>query len=89
MCYSSEQIEAATYDRVNESWTFQRSPEAPTDRDVSHNRPRTPEEQDMSNLKQKIRAHREHRQFERALRTASPSMHHELMALAAHQNYNR
>ena len=43
----------------------------------------------MSNLKQKIRAHREYRQFERALRTASPSMHRELTALAAHQNYNR
>ncbi|HTZ44624.1 MAG TPA: hypothetical protein VMB79_12250 [Jatrophihabitans sp.] len=43
----------------------------------------------MSNIKQRIRAHREYRQFERALRVASPTMRTELMALAAHQNYNR
>lgn len=44
----------------------------------------------MSNLKlkQKFRAHREFRQFERALRTASPVMRNELLALSAHQNYN-
>ena len=41
----------------------------------------------MSNFTQKIRAHREYRQFERALRVASPAMRSELMALAAHQNY--
>ncbi|HEU5269191.1 MAG TPA: hypothetical protein VFU36_04640 [Jatrophihabitans sp.] len=40
------------------------------------------------NLKQKIRAHREYRQFERALRTASPALRNELLALSAHQNYN-
>jgi len=43
----------------------------------------------MSSIKQKIRAHREYRQFERALRYASPAMHTELVALAAHQSYNR
>jgi hypothetical protein len=43
----------------------------------------------MSNLRQKIRAHREYLQFERALRTASPAMRSELMALSAHQSYNR
>jgi hypothetical protein len=43
----------------------------------------------MSNIKQKIRAHREYRQFERALRIASPTMRTELIAMAAHQNYNR
>ena len=42
----------------------------------------------MSNFKKKIRAHREYRQFERALRQASPTMQNELMAMAAHQNYN-
>ena len=42
----------------------------------------------MSNLKQRIRAHREYRQFERALRAASPAMRNELMAISAHQNYN-
>ena len=41
----------------------------------------------MSNFRQKIRAHREYRQFERALRAASPAMRTELMALSAHQNY--
>ncbi len=43
----------------------------------------------MSNLKQRIRKHREFRQYERALRAASPRMRNELMALSAHQNYNR
>lgn len=43
----------------------------------------------MSNLKQRIRAHREYRQFEHAMRTASPAMRNELRAIAAHQNYNR
>lgn len=43
----------------------------------------------MSNFKQKIRAHREYRQFERALRASSPAMRNELIAMAAHQNYNR
>jgi hypothetical protein len=43
----------------------------------------------MSNLKQKIRAHREYRQFERALRVASPAMQSELLAMAAHQNFIR
>jgi hypothetical protein len=62
---------------------------APTDRDVSHYRPRKTKEHDMSNLKQRIRARREYRQFDRALRTASPAMRNELRALAAHQNYNR
>ena len=42
----------------------------------------------MSNLKQKIRAHREYLQFERAFRAASPAMRNELMALSAHPNYN-
>jgi hypothetical protein len=41
----------------------------------------------MSSFKQKIRAHREYRQFERALRVASPAMRNELIALSAHQNY--
>ena len=41
----------------------------------------------MSSFRQKIRAHREYRQFERALRVASPAMRNELMALSAHQNY--
>jgi hypothetical protein len=41
----------------------------------------------MSSFRQKIRAHREYRQFERALRVASPAMRTELMALSAHQNY--
>ncbi|HEX2904116.1 MAG TPA: hypothetical protein VHO01_11730 [Jatrophihabitans sp.] len=43
----------------------------------------------MSSIKQKIRAHREYRQFERALQVASPAMRNELIAMAAHQNYNR
>lgn len=43
----------------------------------------------MSNLKQRIRAHRDYRQFERALHAASPAMRNELRALAAHQSYNR
>jgi hypothetical protein len=43
----------------------------------------------MSNIKQRIRVHREQRQFERALQLASPAMRTELIAMAAHQNYNR
>ncbi len=43
----------------------------------------------MTNFRTKVRAHREYRQFERALRAASPSMQSELLAMAAHQNYNR
>ena len=42
-----------------------------------------------TSIRQKIRAHREYREFERALRVASPTMRTELMAMAAHQNYNR
>jgi hypothetical protein len=41
-----------------------------------------------SSFRQKIRAHREYRQFERALRAASPAMRTELMALSAHHTYN-
>jgi len=43
----------------------------------------------MSKFRQKIRAHRQYRQFERALQVASPAMRSELIAMAAHQNYNR
>ncbi|MDT0262894.1 hypothetical protein [Jatrophihabitans lederbergiae] len=43
----------------------------------------------MTNLKQKIRARRAYRQYERAVLTATPSMRTELLAMAAHQNYNR
>lgn len=42
----------------------------------------------MNSFTSKIRSRRAHRQFERALRTASPSMRTELTAIAAHQNYN-
>ncbi len=42
----------------------------------------------MSNLRQKIRSRRAQRQFERALYQASPAMRNELIAMAAHQNYN-
>ena len=49
-----------------------------------------PQEHTMSSsFRQKIRAHREYRQFERALRAASPAMRTELMALSAHHTYNR
>ena len=40
----------------------------------------------MSSIKQKIRARRAVRQFERALDTASPAMRTELIAMAARQN---
>ena len=40
-------------------------------------------------IKQKIRHRRSVRQFERALDQASPAMRHELIALAARQNYHR
>lgn len=43
----------------------------------------------MSSFTQKIRARREYRQYERALLTATPAMRTELIAMAAHQNYNR
>jgi hypothetical protein len=43
----------------------------------------------MSNIKQKIRARRAARQFERALDNASPAMRSELLAMAARQNYLR
>jgi hypothetical protein len=40
-------------------------------------------------IKQKIRKRRAVRQFERALNSASPAMRHELIALAARQNWHR
>jgi hypothetical protein len=40
----------------------------------------------MSTIKQKIRARRAVRQFERALETASPAMRNELIAMSARQN---
>jgi hypothetical protein len=40
-------------------------------------------------IKQKIRKRRAVRQFERALDSASPAMRHELIALAARQNWHR
>jgi hypothetical protein len=43
----------------------------------------------MSTIKQKIRARRAVRQFERALDTASPAMRSELIAMAARQNVMR
>lgn len=39
----------------------------------------------MHNITRKLRARRENRDFERALRTASPSMRQELYAAAARQ----
>ncbi len=41
----------------------------------------------MHNLARKIRQRRNAREFDRALRTASPAMQQELYAAAAHQNY--
>ena len=55
-----------------------------TDNDVTTSKRNT-----MSNIKQKIRNRRQVRQFERALDNASPSMRHELIALAARQNFHR
>jgi hypothetical protein len=43
----------------------------------------------MSSLKQKMRARRAVRQYERALENASPAMRNELIAMAAHQGFNR
>lgn len=42
----------------------------------------------MTNIKQKLRARREYRKFERALNTASPAMRTELIAMASRQSYN-
>ena len=44
------------------------------------------QEEQMSTIKQKIRARRAVRQFERALDTASPAMRNELIAMATRQN---
>lgn len=38
-------------------------------------------------IKRKFRARRAYRQYERALVSASPAMRNELLAMAAHQNY--
>ena len=43
----------------------------------------------MNSMKQKMRARRANRQFNRALVNASPAMQSELLAIAAHQNWNR
>jgi hypothetical protein len=43
----------------------------------------------MSSLRQKIRARRDVRQYERALDSASPAMRTELMAMAARQGFTR
>jgi hypothetical protein len=40
-------------------------------------------------LARKVRAHRQSREFERALRTASPAMQQELMAALTRSNYAR
>lgn len=40
-------------------------------------------------IKQKMRARRAYRQYERALVSASPTMRNELIAMAAHQNYGQ
>jgi hypothetical protein len=43
-----------------------------------------------SRITNKLRQRRDSREFERALRSASPAMQQELLAAAArHQNYNR
>jgi hypothetical protein len=41
-----------------------------------------------STMRRKLRQRREHRQFQTAVRNASPAMQQELIAIAAHQ-YNR
>jgi hypothetical protein len=41
------------------------------------------------NIKQKFRSRRQVRRFERALSEASPTMRHELIAMAARQNLPR
>ena len=40
-------------------------------------------------IKRKLRARRAYRQYERALLSASPAMRSELLAMAAHQNFNQ
>ena len=40
-------------------------------------------------FRQKLRARRQSREFERALATATPSMRNELIAIAQHQRYMR
>jgi hypothetical protein len=42
----------------------------------------------MHTIARKIRRRRDNRDFERALRTASPSMRQELYAAAAHQGFH-
>jgi hypothetical protein len=49
----------------------------------------SPKGNTISTIKQKIRARRAVRQFERALDTASPAMRSELIAMAARQNVMR
>jgi len=73
------------------SWTFNRFTQAPMEQTgTSFVSTAIPQEHTMSSsFRQKIRAHREYRQFERALRAASPAMRTELMALSAHHTYNR
>lgn len=39
----------------------------------------------MSAITRKLRARRQYNEFNRALRNASPSMQHELLAAASHQ----
>jgi hypothetical protein len=77
---------------VNESWTFEKFTQAPMEQTgTSLISTAIPQEHTMSrssSFRQKIRAHREYRQFERALRAASPAMRTELMALSAHHTYN-
>ena len=41
-----------------------------------------------STMRRKLRQRREHRQFQTAVRNASPAMQQELIAMAAHQ-FNR
>jgi hypothetical protein len=43
----------------------------------------------MNSIKQKYRARRAVRQFERALASASPAMRSELIAIASRQNFHR
>jgi hypothetical protein len=40
-------------------------------------------------IKRKLRERRAYRRYERALRSASPAMRSELLAIAAHQNYHQ
>ena len=42
----------------------------------------------MHNLARKLRQRRNSREFERAVRTASPTMRQELYAAAAHQGFH-